>query len=85
MAAPQGVAATAPGESKSEGGNSRGRDELQGPPSDHQLNIAILAMQAGESPPAENRGQLGHPAPLTSQISLKKDVSLLSFRLRFRR
>ena len=73
VAAPQGVAATAPGESKSQGGNSRGRDDLQGPPPDHQLNVAILAMQAGESPPAKNRGQLGHPAPLTSQVTLKKD------------
>ena len=72
VAAPQGVAATVPGESQSQGGNSRRPDELQGPPPDHQLNVAILAMQAGESPPAKNRGQLGHPAPLTSQVTLKK-------------
>ena len=73
IATPQGEAAPAPGESKSQGGNSRGPDDLQSPPPDHQLNVAILAMQAGEPPPAENRGQLGHPAPLTSQITLKKN------------
>ena len=73
VAAPQGMAATAPGESQSQGGNSRGPDDFQSPPPDHQLNVAILAMQAGESPPAENWGQLGHPAPLTSKITLKKD------------
>ena len=73
VATPQGVAAPAPGESQSQGGNSRRPDDLQSPPPDHQLNVAILAMQAGEPPPAENRGQLGHPAPLTSQITLKKN------------
>ena len=66
MAAQKGRAAGIPGEHTSQGsGHPRGAGN-------NQLNLAIMAMQAGTSVQAENKGRLADPAPLTSVITVKK-------------
>ena len=42
-----------------------------------QLNLAIMAMQAGTSVQAENKGRLGDPAPLKSVITVKKGGDMM--------